>query len=175
MKELSDASIPVALNEALVSDHDVVVFTEGARDELLKWDNFCRSRTAVVSVRKGETEVAPKPVKFIAAGVKGAAGYLFSDFGPAFMCHDENGEVPVVRHIRSISNAVDVRDRDCVYWPSVNVWLVTAGGTVYVFCVYMHVIARVFFTGCCDASERVGRRCVASRLARVRPRWLCDV
>ena len=117
MKELSDEGIPVALNEALVSDHDVVVFTEGSRDELLKWDNFCRSRTAVVSVRKGETEVAPKPVKFIAAGVKGAAGYLFSDFGPAFKCHDENGEAPVVRHIRSISNAVDVRHGYCVCLP----------------------------------------------------------
>lgn len=41
---------------------------QGTRDELLRWNNHCRSRTAVVSVRKGEVEVGPKPIKFIAAG-----------------------------------------------------------------------------------------------------------
>ena len=47
-----DETVVLPLSEALVSDHDVEVFTEGTRDELLKWDNFCRTRTAVAGVHK---------------------------------------------------------------------------------------------------------------------------
>jgi hypothetical protein len=34
-----------ALTESVVGAHDVAVFTEGSRAELLRWDAFCRGRT----------------------------------------------------------------------------------------------------------------------------------
>ena len=105
LKELNDDSVAVEITKALVDDHDVVVFTEGTREELLQWNNYCRTRVALGSVRKGEEEFVPKPIKFIATGTKGAAGFLFSDFGPSFKCHDESGEAPITRHIRHITNA----------------------------------------------------------------------
>ncbi|MDR3740711.1 MAG: hypothetical protein P4L40_16985, partial [Terracidiphilus sp.] len=45
---LADASTPVTLTSALVDDHDVMVYTNGTREELLKWDNYCRARTVTV-------------------------------------------------------------------------------------------------------------------------------
>ncbi len=97
------------LTEAIVGEHDVIVFTDGSREELLRWNTFCRSRTVVVGNVRGEDQVVPRPIKFIAAGVKGATGYLFSDFGPGFQCIDHDGEPPVVRHVRHITNDKEVR------------------------------------------------------------------
>ena len=104
-----DAADAFELTEAVVGDHDVIVFTDGNREELLRWNTFCRSRTVVVGNVRGEDQVVPRPIKFIATGVLGASGYLFSDFGPGFQCTDHDGEPPIVRHVRHITNEKEVR------------------------------------------------------------------
>jgi hypothetical protein len=108
-----DATEVFELTEAVVAEHDVIVFTAGSRDELLRWNVFCRNFTVVVGNVRGEDQVVPKPIKFIATAVAGASGYLFSDFGPGFMCSDHDGEPPVVRHVRMITNDKEVCQR-CV-------------------------------------------------------------
>ena len=98
------AAGPLDLSPAIVALHDVVVFTDGTREELLRWNAYCRSRTVVAATVRGEDHVVPRPIKFIAAGAHGAACYLFTDFGPGFQCADRDGEPPVVRHVGYISN-----------------------------------------------------------------------
>ena len=94
-----------ALSEELVAQHDVLLFTEGTREDMLRWNEFCRTRAETVVDAKGHEQVVPRAIKFIATQTLGAAGYMFSDFGPGFQCHDEDGEPPVVRHVRHITNA----------------------------------------------------------------------
>ena len=46
--------------------------------QLLKWNAFCRKQQPAIC--------------FIAADVRGVAGFAFSDFGPQFTVFDRNGE-----------------------------------------------------------------------------------
>ncbi len=89
--------------------HDIAVFTSGTREELLRWNHFCRSRTAVTGTVRGEDQVAPCPIKFLAAGVLGGAGYLFSDFGPGFVCTARDWAPPVVLYVKQITQEAEVR------------------------------------------------------------------
>jgi hypothetical protein len=121
-----DAVDVFELTEAVVAEHDVVVFTAGSRDELLRWNAFCRNFSVVVGSVRGEDQVVPRPIKFIATAVAGASGYLFSDFGPGFMCSDHDGEPPVVRHVRLITNEKEVCACVCVprfHGPGPVAWL----------------------------------------------------
>jgi hypothetical protein len=54
------------LTEEVVRRHTAVVWCNGARDELARWDEVCRAHK----------------IAFIAVGTLGATGYVFSDFGP---------------------------------------------------------------------------------------------
>ena len=92
------------LSRELVDDHDVVVFTNGTHAELLRWNDHCRNRVVLKPLPRGEVERVPAPVKFIAVGSYGAAGFVFSDFGPGFVCKDESGEPPHKLFISGISN-----------------------------------------------------------------------
>jgi molybdopterin/thiamine biosynthesis adenylyltransferase len=92
------------LTEALVSASDVLVMTTTNRDELIRWNTFCRSNVATSVDPRGKVIAKSDPVRFIAVGALGALGYIFSDFGPEFMVADETGEPPVQRVITHISS-----------------------------------------------------------------------
>jgi ubiquitin-activating enzyme E1 len=77
-----------ALTEAVVAAHSCMVYCDGRREDLVRWDTFCHSIKVI----------------FIAAGTLGALGYVFSDFGPAFTIKDVNGEAPATRIITHISS-----------------------------------------------------------------------
>ena len=66
------------------------------RDELLKWNDFCRNKKVTTKDDRGKEVERPAPIRFIAAGVMGVLGYHFSDFGEKFRVNDEFGE-PLVR------------------------------------------------------------------------------
>jgi hypothetical protein len=46
----------------VVADHDIIVFTSGSREELLRWNNFCRNHSVVVGNVRGEDQVGPGPL-----------------------------------------------------------------------------------------------------------------
>ncbi|CAE7785760.1 UBA1, partial [Symbiodinium microadriaticum] len=91
------------LTEELVSGADVVVMTTTDRDELIRWNTFCRSRTSSSIDARGKTISSSNPIRFIAVGSMGALGYIFSDFGSEFTVADETGEPPVQRVITHVS------------------------------------------------------------------------
>eukprot|EP00947_MAST-08B_sp_MAST-8B-sp1_P003884 g3884.t1 len=91
------------LTEELVADHDLVVFTRSSRDEMIKWNEFCRSHTTESVNARGIKVTTPAPIVFIAADTLGAMGYVFSDFGDQFVVQDEFGEPPVERTVTEIS------------------------------------------------------------------------
>jgi len=76
------------LTEAVVGTHNVVVCTGMRLAEMVRWDEFCHARS----------------IAFIAANVKGAMGFVFSDFGPKFTVRDVTGENPHTRIITHIEN-----------------------------------------------------------------------
>eukprot|EP00944_MAST-04C_sp_MAST-4C-sp1_P014587 g14587.t1 len=79
-------SIPV-LTEDAVKNSSVLIFTDGSREELIKWNEFCRAHK----------------VAFMAADVLGCFGYMFTDF-IEHVVRDSNGENPNVRVITDITN-----------------------------------------------------------------------
>lgn len=81
------------LTEELVTGHSVVVFTHTSRQELLRWNRFCRQQSPAVG--------------FILCDIRGAMGYAFTDFGPKFITHDATGEAPITRIITDITNDKD--------------------------------------------------------------------
>lgn len=68
------------LTEDLVAGCAVAVLTDTAQAELIRWDNFCRSRSPAIG--------------FIGADCFGLAGRVFVDFGDSFTCRDKDGEEP---------------------------------------------------------------------------------
>eukprot|EP00611_Tribonema_gayanum_P030367 TRINITY_DN8423_c0_g1_i1.p1 TRINITY_DN8423_c0_g1~~TRINITY_DN8423_c0_g1_i1.p1 ORF type:complete len:705 (+),score=261.06 TRINITY_DN8423_c0_g1_i1:59-2173(+) len=77
------------LTEDVLRQHTAVVWCNGTRDELQRWDAVCRSHK----------------IAFIAVGTLGATGYVFSDFGPSYTIRDANGEAVATRIVTDISNA----------------------------------------------------------------------
>ena len=75
------------------------------RDDLIKWNEFCRHRTTTSVNARGVHTETPSPIVFIAADTFGPMGYVFSDFGDTFVVQDEFGEPAIERTITSISNA----------------------------------------------------------------------
>ena len=75
------------LTEDVVATKSVLVFTNGSREELLKWNAFCRS----------------KNIAFLAADVLGCFGYMFTDM-IKHTVRDSNGENPNVRIITNITS-----------------------------------------------------------------------
>ncbi|KAF0697402.1 Aste57867_11882 [Aphanomyces stellatus] len=82
-----------ALTEDLVRKHNVVVFTHTPRDDLIRWDTFCRAQSPAIG--------------FINCDIRGAFGYAFTDFGPQFVTHDATGENPITRIITDITSDED--------------------------------------------------------------------
>ena len=107
LQELNpDASVTVAdtLDEALVASMTCVVFTDGVnRDELVRWNEFCRSRTKTEVDERGVPMDVAAPVSFVWAFVGGLAMSVFVDHGDDFLCRDGDGERPIVRLVESIS------------------------------------------------------------------------
>ena len=102
------------LTDELVVAHDIVVFTEGTRRDLQRYNDLCRNHTVQRTVN-GVTTKVPSPVAFISVVAMGAYGAMFSDFGPSFTVRDETGEEPVTRIVTDISptgrvSVLDVND-----------------------------------------------------------------
>ena len=68
-----------AISPAVLARFHVVVATATPRAQLVAWNAFCHAQSP--------------PIAFLAADVLGAAGFAFSDFGPAHGVRDPNGEV----------------------------------------------------------------------------------
>ena len=88
-----DASVVIAdaIDEELVSSMSCVVFAGlRSRDELVRWNNFCRSRS----------------LSFVWAVACGLATSIFVDHGPEFTVRDVDGEKPSVRIVESIQGSL---------------------------------------------------------------------
>jgi len=68
------------LSEDALAACSVLVLTGASEADILKHNEFCRSRSP--------------PVGFIAADCFGLAGSVFVDFGDSFCCRDKDGEEP---------------------------------------------------------------------------------
>lgn len=105
------------ITEELVARHNVVLWTHGSRDELLRWNRFCRKHSPAIGFiacdifgrrwkRKflfspyfwGRTDLTELPL------YPGAFGYAFTDFGPHFVIKDATGENPITRIVSRITN-----------------------------------------------------------------------
>jgi molybdopterin/thiamine biosynthesis adenylyltransferase len=75
------------LTEVLLEQHDVAIFCDCARGELLRWNALCRA----------------KRVTFIAAAARGVTSYIFSDFGAEFAVANEFGETAIARVVTNIT------------------------------------------------------------------------
>lgn len=93
------------LTEELVGGMDVVVMTTANRDELIRWNEFCRNHKAVSHDSRGKEVVRSTPIRFISVAAFGVMGYIFSDFGPDFSVMDQTGEPPVQRVVTNITNS----------------------------------------------------------------------
>jgi hypothetical protein len=72
------------LTEALVAAHRVVVFTEGALPDLIRWNNFCRGFKVDQENEAGEVSSVPAPISFMMAHMRGLCAHLFVDHGESF-------------------------------------------------------------------------------------------
>lgn len=109
LQELNPEAVVVvadALDEERVAGCDCVVFCGGrSREELVRWNEFCRSRTTRVFDERGcELRKEPAPISFVWCACAGMAASVFVDHGPKFSVRDANGERPVVRLVESISS-----------------------------------------------------------------------
>lgn len=108
LQELNpDATIAVAdaLDEALMRDVNCAVFCgPRPRDELLRWNAFCRTRTVKTVDERGAVTEEPQPVSFVWCLCAGLSTSIFVDHGPKFVVRDPDGEKPVVRLVESISS-----------------------------------------------------------------------
>lgn len=80
------------LFEELVIAHDVMVMTGGSREQLIKWNDFCRTNKK-------------KHVKFIASASFGAMAYVFTDFGDSFTVERDESTFVQQQH-RSLEAAL---------------------------------------------------------------------
>ncbi|KAF4317636.1 hypothetical protein JM18_006833 [Phytophthora kernoviae] len=81
------------LTEAVVAKHNVVVFSQTSRKELVRWNHFCRQQSPQIG--------------FIMCDIHGAMGYAFTDFGDEFKGFDATGEAPITRIITDVTNDKD--------------------------------------------------------------------
>lgn len=91
------------LTEDVVSRHDVVVMTVPDRDQIIRWNEFCRNYEMRGFDNRGRSVSRPAPIRFICVATYGVVGAMFSDFGPEFVVSDKTGEPPVQRVITGIS------------------------------------------------------------------------
>ncbi|GAV66571.1 ThiF domain-containing protein/UBACT domain-containing protein/UBA_e1_C domain-containing protein/UBA_e1_thiolCys domain-containing protein [Cephalotus follicularis] len=94
LQELNNAvvitTLTTELTKELLSDFQVVVFTDIRFETAIEFDDYCHSHQP--------------PIAFIKADVRGLFGSVFCDFGPQFTVFDVDGEEPHTGIIASISN-----------------------------------------------------------------------
>jgi molybdopterin/thiamine biosynthesis adenylyltransferase len=83
----------IGLNLTLISGFQIVIFTETSRDQLLYWSEVCHLRN----------------IAFIAAEARGAAGYVFVDFGEKYTVEDEEGEESHPFFVKNVGRGPDGR------------------------------------------------------------------
>jgi ubiquitin-activating enzyme E1 len=71
------------LNEELVSNHGIMVMTQGTREEAIRWNNFCRTQSP--------------PISFVQVITSGVFGSVFVDHGDEFEIKDPDGKAPLVK------------------------------------------------------------------------------
>ena len=85
------------LTPEVVALHDAVLFTEGTRETLAKWSDFCHNHK-------------PKAIAFVAVLMRGPLGALFSDMGPSHTIVDQTGQerkpstITHVSHVQTIAS-----------------------------------------------------------------------
>ena len=85
-------STSATIDETLLADYDLVVFTEcHDRDLLVRLNHYCRAQE--------------KPKGFIWTGGLGLFGYIFVDYGPNHTIFDANGNPLKTRVIESVTQA----------------------------------------------------------------------
>jgi len=103
-KECKVASVS-ELTEEVVGNHTVMVVTSAMpKDQLIRWNEFCRNRTVETPDESGAPVRKPAPISFLYCFTGGAFGSIFVDHGDVHTIHDDNGEQPMVRIVTSISN-----------------------------------------------------------------------
>ena len=85
---LVQAAEGAELTEALMRQHTIAVFTKGTREELIRWDAFCRSQSP--------------PISFLCTYGGGAWGGVFVDHGDSFTIRDANGRAPLIKLVKAI-------------------------------------------------------------------------
>jgi len=92
------------LDEKLVGDHTAMIVTSYMqKDELIKWNEFCRSFTLTEIDASGAQKKVPAPISFYYCFTGGCFGSLFVDHGDKHIVTDSNGERPLVRIVTDIS------------------------------------------------------------------------
>eukprot|EP00048_Salpingoeca_helianthica_P014002 m.213019 g.213019 ORF g.213019 m.213019 type:complete len:1298 (-) comp15572_c0_seq2:162-4055(-) len=82
------------LTEDFVGLFDAVVFTRGPKAERIRWNEYCRAHSKTVVDDHGYAASRPAPIAFVSCFTAGAAGAVFSDFGPGFVVRDRDGVEP---------------------------------------------------------------------------------
>jgi len=93
------------LTEEVVGSHTVVVITSYMpKNELIKWNEFCRNYTlSQVDAATGAPKEVPAAISFMYCYTGGMFASVFVDHGNEHVVNDENGEQPLVRIVESIS------------------------------------------------------------------------
>jgi len=94
------------VSEGSVGSCSCVVFCGDAlgRSELLRWNEFCRSRRVETVDERGSAVSTAAAISFVWVACRGASCSVFVDHGERFEVRDANGERPVVRLVESISS-----------------------------------------------------------------------
>lgn len=103
------------LTEDLVASHDVLIVTSNEycrRSELVRWNEFCRSRTKVTLDERGTPSSKASPIGFVYCATGGVVGTVFVDFGPNFIVRDATGREPLVKLVERIEPMVERNELD---------------------------------------------------------------
>jgi len=93
------------LTEAVVADHTILIITTPMpKNELIKWNEFCRSFSVTQVDASGTLAQVSAPISFMYCFTGGAFGSVFVDLGDKHMVLDPNGERPMVRIVTEITN-----------------------------------------------------------------------
>lgn len=90
------------LTEELVAAHDAVIFTAGKKADLIRWNEFCRSRTKLVPDEKGFPVSVPAPILFISCLIAGVVGSTFVDHGHGYILRDKDGKEPLMKLVTNM-------------------------------------------------------------------------
>lgn len=81
----------------------MIVTSYMKKDELIKWNEFCRSFTINTVDASGAQQKVSAPISFFYCFTGGCFGSIFVDHGDKHIVTDPNGERPLVRIVTDIS------------------------------------------------------------------------